>query len=161
MNSGPGCATVVKLPCLSEVERNIENLLSEQWILRVEHVDGVNPVRTQWKQWGKSLYGVDDTVAAIDGIRACRARYPADSIRLCAEKMQPPTKFINWVHTPGGNTGCTAGLEHQTASAESRGGGWLGSVANVSNAARARMWRIVTVMGMLLASVLVLEEAIA
>jgi len=161
MNSGPGCAPVVKLPCRSEVERTIESLLSEQWILRMEHVDDVNPVCTQWQQWGKTLYGVNDTGVAIHSIRACRARYPGHCIRLHAEKMHPPTRFIYRVQAPTGSTGLTAGLEHQPAPAATRVNGWWHSAARTALAARARLWRIVTVMGMVLASLVVFEEAIA
>jgi len=50
MQSAHSHASVLKLPYLGELERHIENTLSDHWILRVEHADDVNPVHIQWQQ---------------------------------------------------------------------------------------------------------------
>ena len=50
MQSAHSHASVLKLPYLGELERHIENTLSDHWILRVEHTDDVNPVHIQWQQ---------------------------------------------------------------------------------------------------------------
>ena len=109
----PSCrnhAPVVKLQQLDELERHIENTLSDHWILRIEHSENVNPVRTQWQQWGVALYCVKQASPVIDSIQACLERYPAHSIRLFAERTSPRTRFIYPVHRPEESAGCAQAL---------------------------------------------------
>jgi len=161
MQSGHSCASVVKLPYFSELERHIENTLSDHWILYVEHTGEVNPLRTQWQQWGNALYCVKQASPVIESIQACRARYPTHNIRLYAEKMSPRTRFIYPVYRPDGSTRSAQVLPGKWIPQASRFGASLKPLETDSIAARTRLWRIVTVMGVLLGSFLAFEEVIA
>ena len=162
MLSGHSHASVVKLNYLNKLERHIENTLSDNWILRVEHTQDVNPVRTQWQQWENSLYCVKDARIVTRSIQACRAEYPTHSVRLYAEKTSPRTRFIYPVHRPEEGTGSAQVLPGKWISQVSRSGGdWLKSLGTGAIAARTRLWRIIAVTGILLGSFLVFEEVIA
>ena len=154
-------APVVKLQYLDEVKRHIENTLSDHWILRIEHSENVNPVRTQWQQWGDALYCVRQASPVIDSIRACRERYPTHSVRLFAEKTSPRTRFILPVYRAEEGTGTGQVLTGKWTSKASRFGARLKSLGTVTIAARNRLWRQVTVTAMLLGSLLVFEGVIA
>jgi ribulose bisphosphate carboxylase small subunit len=154
-------APVVKLQYLDEVKRHIENTLSDHWILRIEHSENVNPVRTQWQQWGDALYCVRQASPVIDSIRACRERYPTHSVRLFAEKTSPRTKFIYPVYRAEEGTGTAQVLSGKWTSKASRFGARLKSFGTGTIAARNRVWRQVTVTAMLLGSLLVFEEVMA
>jgi ribulose bisphosphate carboxylase small subunit len=162
MQSGHNHSPVVKLRYLNELERYIENTLSDRWILRIEHTeDDVNPVRTEWQQWGNALYCDKQAGPVIDSIRACRERHPTHSVRLFAEKFSPRTRFIYPVYRPQESPGSARVLPGKWTSKASRLGARLKSPDTVAIAARNRMWRHVTVMGMLLGSLLVFEEVMA
>ena len=161
MLSGHSHASVVKLNYLSELERHIENTLSDNWILRIEHTQDVNPVRIQWQQWENSLYCVKDARIVSRSIQACRAEHPAHSIRLYAEKTNPRTRFIYPVYRPEVGTGSAKVLTGKWMSQASRLGAWLKPLETGAIAARTRLWRIITVTGVLLASLVAIEEVIA
>ena len=162
MQSDNSCASVVKLHYLDELERHIENTLSDHWILRVEHTEDVNPVHTQWQQWGNALYCLKEARPLIHSIQACRVKHPTHSIRLYAEKTSPRIRLIYPVYRPEGNTGSAQNLPgKRIAQASRRFGNWLEPLRTGAIAARTRIWRIVTVTGMLLGSLLVFEEVIA
>jgi len=162
MQSGHNHAPVVKLRYLNELERYIENTLSDRWILRIEHSEDVNPVRTQWQQWGKALYCDKQAGPVIDSIRACRERHPTHSVRLFAEKFSPRTRFIYPVYRPQERPGSAQVLPGKWMSKASCLGARLKSRDAAAIAARNRVWRHITVMGMLLlGSLLVLEEIMA
>ena len=162
MQSDHSRASVVKVQhYLDELERLIENTLSHNWILRVEHTQDVNPVCTQWQQWGKAQYCVKDARPVIRCIQACRAEYPTHSVRLYAEKTSPQTRFIYPVYRSEGNTGSAQVLPGKWTAQVSRLSVWLKPLATGPIAARTRMWRIITVTGVLLASLLAFEEVIA
>lgn len=154
-------ATVEDMSYVADVERHIEERLAERWILRVEHAEDVNPVSTDWQQCGKALYCTKDAKPLIDSIRACRANYPTHAIRLYAEKMQPRARFVYWVYRPQEGEGYPARQEPQPVLAARRITAWVPSVVKGAMAARASLWRVVTVMGVVLASLLVLEEVAA
>jgi ribulose bisphosphate carboxylase small subunit len=162
MQSGHSHASVEKLNYLNEIERHIENTLSDNWIIRIEHTQDVNPVRTEWQQWGIPLYCVKDARTVTRSIQACRAEYPMHSVRLYAEKTSPRTRFLYPVYRPEGITGSAHVLPGKWISQASRSvGDWLKSLGTGVIAARIRLWRIITVTGMLLVSFLVFEEVIA
>jgi ribulose bisphosphate carboxylase small subunit len=154
-------AHVVKLPYQDELARHIENTLSDNWILRIEHSEDVNPVRTQWQQWGNALYCIKQAAPVIDSIRACREKYPTHSVRLFAEKTSPRTQFIYPVYRPEEGTGTAQVLPGKWKSKASRLGARLKSLDTGTIAARNRVWRHITVTGMLLGSLLVFEEVMA
>jgi ribulose bisphosphate carboxylase small subunit len=123
MQSCHNHAPVVKLQHLDELERHIENTLSDHWILSIEHSENVNPVRTQWQQWGLAQYCVTQAGPVIDSILACLERFPTHSIRLFAERTSPRTRFIYPVYRPEENRECAQVLP---------GEGWRKQVALAS-----------------------------
>lgn len=161
MQSGHSHTSVVKLNYLNKLERHIENSLSDNWILRVEHTQDVNPVCTQWQQWGKAQYCVKEARPVIRCIQACRATYPTHSVRLYAEKTSPRTRFIYPVYRSEGDTGTAQVLPGKWAAQASRFDNLLKPLQAGAIAARTRIWRIIIVTGMLLGSLLVFEEVIA
>ena len=161
MQSDHSRAPVEKVHFLDELERHIENTLSDNWILRVEHTQDVNPVCTQWQQWGKAQYCVKQARPVVRSIQACRATYPTHSVRLYAEKTSPRTRFIYPVYRSEGNTGSAQVLPGKWTAQASRFGTWLKPLQAGAIAARTRIWRIIIVTGMLLGSLLVFEEVIA
>ncbi|MGB5426849.1 MAG: ribulose bisphosphate carboxylase small subunit [Gammaproteobacteria bacterium] len=162
MQSGHSHASVVKLNYLNEIERHIENTLSDNWIIRVEHTQDVNPVHTQWQQWGIPLYCVKDARTVTRSIQDCRAEYPMHSVRLYAEKTSPRMRFIYPVYRPEGSTGSAQVLPGKWIAQASRSGGdWLKSLGTGVIAALTRLRRIIIVTGMLLGSFLVFEEVVA
>ena len=161
MQSGHSHASIEKLHYLSELERHIENTLSDNWILRIEHSEDVNPVLTQWQQWENAFYCVKEATPVIRGIQACRARYPAHNVRLYAEKTSPRTRFIYPVYDTDRGTGSEQVLPGKSISQASRFGAWLKPLETGAIAARTRLWHIFTVTAMLLGSLLVFEEVIA
>lgn len=161
MQSGHSCASVVKLPYFSELERHIENTLSDHWILYVEHAGEVNPLRTQWQQWGNAHYCVKQASPVIDSIQACRARYPTHNVRLYAEKVNPRTRFIYPVYHADGGTGSAQVLPGKWIPKASRFGARLKSLETGAIAARTRLWRVISVTALLFGSLMVFEEVIA
>lgn len=163
MQSDYSRASVVKVQhYLDELERLIENTLSHNWILRVEHAQDVKPVCMHWEQWGDAQYCVKDAGAVIRCIQACRAEYPTHSVRLYAEKTSPRTQFIYPVYRPEGNTGTAQVLPGKWTAQASRFGSWMKPHQAVGGiAARTRIRRIMIVTGMLLGSLLAFEEVIA
>jgi ribulose bisphosphate carboxylase small subunit len=161
MQAGHNHAPVVNLHYLDELGWHIENTLSDHWILRIEHSEDVNPVRTEWQQWGNALYCVRQASPVIDSIRACRETYPTHSVRLLAEKTSPRTRFIYPVYRPEESTGTAQVLPGKWTSKASRSGARLKFLESGAIAARNRVWRQITVMGMLLGSLLVFEEVMA
>jgi ribulose bisphosphate carboxylase small subunit len=161
MQSDHSRTSVVKVHCLDEIERYIENTLSDNWILRVEHTQDVNPACTQWQQWEKALYCVKEARPVIRSIQACRLLHPTHSVRLNAEKTSPPTRFIYPVYRPEGDTGSAQTLPGKWIPQSSRFSTWLEPLQKGAIVARTRIWRIITVTGILLGSFLVFEEVIA
>jgi ribulose bisphosphate carboxylase small subunit len=161
IQSGHNHTPVVTLQNLDEIEGLVENTLWDHWIIRIEHSGNVNPVQTQWQQWGKALYCVRQASPVIDSIQACVERYPMHSVRLFAEKTSPRTRFTYPVYRPEEGTGSAQVLPGKWKSKASRLGARLKSLDTGTVAARNRIWRRITVMGMLLGSLLLFEEVIA
>ena len=102
MITTPTQASPLNLPSVAKVKELVENSLTHDWILRIEHIgpDGGETVRTQWRQWGDSLYAVRDASSGIDSIVACRSSNPKHAIRLNAEKVNPRTQMYYPVYRP-------------------------------------------------------------
>ena len=91
MASTPNQASFLNLPSVAEVKNLVEDSLTHDWILRIEHFGPAASTSQsrQWQQWGDSLFAVPDASSVIDGIVACRASHPTHCIRLNAEKVNP------------------------------------------------------------------------
>lgn len=148
-------------PRLDEVEHFIKDNLSFNWIIRIEHADNVNSVSTQWQQWGKPAFANKDSSSLLNDIRTCLTNHPSHTIRLYAERFNPQVQFVYWVYRPDYDTALIAQPEQQTKPVVSGVTRWLFSLGDIAKAARSWLWRIVTVMGMLLASLLLLEDVMA
>jgi ribulose bisphosphate carboxylase small subunit len=156
-------ADFLNLPAIPEIARLIEDNLAYDWILRVEHSasDVIKPMHRQWKQWGDSLFAITDPSPVIDSIVACRASHPDHNIRLHAEKVRPSSRLYYWVYTPEQHAQDTPMIEHDSVDTPARANQLLPSLRNTGMAVRARVWRVVTIIGVLLASLLMLEEVMA
>jgi ribulose bisphosphate carboxylase small subunit len=117
-------------------------------------------VHAQWQQWGGSLFAVTDASSVIDGIVACRTSYPKHAIRLNAEKVNPRTQMYYAVYRPEQH-GNEVRILHHVGAVPSRINAWVSSMGNGVKTMRGVAWKIATVVGMLLASLLMLEEVIA
>lgn len=159
MTSTPTQASFLNLPTVAEVKRLVESSLTHDWILRIEHI-GPGSARAKWQQWGDSLFAVTDAASVVDGIVACRSSYPQHSIRLNAEKVSPRTRMVYPVYRPEPSAKEARILNHATA-VSSLIKDSVASLGNGAKAMRGVAWKVTTVAGMLLASLLMLEEVLA
>ena len=162
MITTPTQASILNLPSVAQVKVLVENSLTHDWILRIEHTgpDGGETVRTQWRQWGDSLYAVRDASSVIDSIVACRSSNPKHAIRLNAEKVNPRTQMFYPVYRPQQH-GEEARVLQQVGAVPSLVNDWVSSLGNGARAMRGLAWKVATVVGMLLVSLLMLEEVLA
>ena len=152
----------LNLPSVAELKQLVENSLMHDWILRIEHIGPVKSktVRTQWQQWGDSMFALTDASSVVDGIVACSASNPGHTIRLNAEKVNPRTQMYYPVFRPE-QQGSEARIPHQAGAVSMRVNEWLSSLGDGARSARGAVWKIATIVGMLLASLLMLEEVVA
>jgi ribulose bisphosphate carboxylase small subunit len=162
MTSNPTQASFLNLPSVAEVKKLVENSLTHDWILRIEHIGPCagKAKRTQWQQWGDSLFAVTDAASVIDGIVSCRSSNPQHAIRLNAEKLKPRTQMYFPVYRPE-QQGSEAPIINHAGAVSSRINGYVSSLTNGAKAVRGMTWKMATVVGMLLASLIMLEEVIA
>ena len=162
MTSNPTQASLLNLPSIAEVKKLVEDSLTHDWILRVEHIGPAagDAKRAQWQQWGDSLFAVTDASSVVDGIVSCRYSNPQHAIRLNAEKVKPRTQMYFPVYRPEPQ-GSEARIINRAAAVSSLINEYVSSLANGAKTVRAMAWKIATVVGMLLASLLMLEEVVA
>jgi len=162
MTSNPTQASLLNLPSVAEVKKLVEDSLTHDWILRVEHIGpgAGDAKRAQWQQWGDSLFAVTDASSVVDGIVSCRYSNPQHAIRLNAEKVKPRTQIYFPVYRPE-QQGSEARIINRAAAVSSLINEYVSSLANGVKTVRAMAWKIATVVGMLLASLLMLEEVVA
>ena len=79
---------------LAEVEQLINHHLCGDWVVRVEHSARVRDYCDGWQQWGEAFFPLGDAAPVLGAISRCRARHPAHSIRLCAEKLRPQAQLV-------------------------------------------------------------------
>lgn len=162
MTSNPTQASSLNLPSVAEVKKLVEDSLTHDWILRIEHIGpGAGKAKhAQWQQWGDSLFAVTDASSVVDGIVACRSSNPQHAIRLNAEKLKPRTQMYFPVYRPE-QQGSEAPIINQAGAVSSRINEYVSSLANGAKTVRSMAWKIATVVGMLLVSLLMLEEVVA
>ena len=154
-------ASFPTLAGLHEVERLVKENLTHDWILRVEHADVVNSAFSRWRQWGESLYAVQDASSVTDAILSCRAGQPTHCIRLCAEKLSPRVRLVYGVYRHEFDAGPPPRPAQVPLPASAPATGWAVALAVSVKAARQRILRVMALAGTLLVSVLLLEEAMA
>lgn len=148
-------------PRLDEIERVLADNLSDNWIIRIEHADDVNSRYTRWQQWSKPVFAFKDSVMVLNAIRTCLANHPSHTVRLHAEKHNPRVQFIYWVHRPDYDAALIAKPEQHAPPDMSGDSSWMPSLDDTVKMTRNRLWRIVTVTSMVLASMIVLEDVMA
>ncbi len=82
--------------------RNIENFIDRSllgdWIIRVEYSGNNSEGQADWVQWGSTMFAISSPDKVIEAIDACHANYPAQEIRIYAEKFQPEIRTIYSVY---------------------------------------------------------------
>ncbi len=156
-------ASLLNLPSVADVKKLVEDSLTHDWILRIEHFAPCadQAAHEQWMQWGDSLFAVRDASSVIDSIVACRTSHPKHTIRLNAEKVRPRCQLYYWVYTPEQHVRNAHLVAHDSFSTPVRINNWLSRLEDSGLATRARLWRVATVIVMLLASLLMIEEVMA
>ncbi len=147
----------IDMPNLNQLRSIIENNLTHDWILRVEHTSEVMPNSNSWQQWGEASFAIREATPVMKNITACRDRYPMHNIRLHAEKLNPRTRMLFCVYRKPESVPLT--LVPQETATKTPGVPLQSAVTNGIGMIRSNLWRIAAVGGMLLASLLLLEEA--
>ncbi|MFO7602720.1 MAG: ribulose bisphosphate carboxylase small subunit [Gammaproteobacteria bacterium] len=93
-------APVILLAALNKVQQLVSQHLCGDWVIRVEYAEQTPGASNNWRQWGKAMFALHNAEPVINGILTCQEHYPAQAIRLSAEKMRPQTRMIYWVHPP-------------------------------------------------------------
>jgi ribulose bisphosphate carboxylase small subunit len=160
MEPAQRCTALSTLPCINEVEQLVRKHLRDNWIVRIEHADEVSPRYTTWQQWGSPLFAIKDSSPVLDRILACRANHPTHAIRLHAEKVHPGIRFVYSVHRPQDNPPGTT-VSQQVRVPARAGANSLHSLGSRVQAARNALWRYAALVGMMVASVIMVEQAIS
>jgi ribulose bisphosphate carboxylase small subunit len=162
MSTNPTTAELLNLSSITKVNRLIEGGFTHGWLLRIEHFDpgATRTQAQQWQPWGETLFKVPDALPVIDAIVACRTHYPTHSIRLHAEKLRPRTQMFYPLYSPDQHA-IEASVLHHTSVVPARINQWLSSLGNAAKTINGMVFRIVTIAGMLLVSLLMLEQAMA
>lgn len=148
------------LPRLAEIEKVIESGLTHDWILRVEHLTGNNCTKSEWHQWGESAYAITSSKPVIESIVECHNHFPLHSIRLEAEKTFPRTRFTFRVYSPHDDVESVTRPAVTPISTAGNIKLWLSPVSDGIRVVRNSIWRVITITGMLLASLLIVEEMV-
>lgn len=92
---------VILLAALNKVQQLVSQHLCGDWVIRIEYSEEATVASSRWAQWGKAMFALHNAEPVINAILSCQANYPAQAIRLSAEKMRPQTRMIYWVHPTG------------------------------------------------------------
>lgn len=98
MQTAPSFRHALPLPHLEEVSALLRDHLQGDWIVRIEHLNPRDRLRTLWRTWGRTRYVRQGTEAVMDSILDCHLAHPQHSIRLCAERMRPETRLVYWIY---------------------------------------------------------------
>jgi ribulose bisphosphate carboxylase small subunit len=150
----------INTPDLDKLESLIESSLTHDWVLRVEHTEEAIPESGSWRQWGETLFAIHEAMPVMDSIAACLDKYPQHNIRLNAEKVRPRTSMLYCVHRAPQSM--PASMNPETIrKATTHNNRTHVSNGNVIYRLSNRVWKKVTIVGMMLASLLVIQEAMA
>ena len=74
------------LPALTddEIEAQIRYALDQGWAISVELTDDPHPRNVFWELWGLPMFDVTDAAAVLDEVRACRAAFPNQFVKVSA-----------------------------------------------------------------------------
>ena len=149
----------INMPDLDKLKSLIESSLTHDWVLRVEHTEEAIPESGSWRQWGETLFAIREAVPVMDSIAACLDKHPQHNIRLNAEKLKPRTSMLYCVHRAPQSM--PASMTPETIHKATHINRTHRSIGNIIYPLRNRLWKKVTIIGMMLASLLVIEEAMA
>jgi hypothetical protein len=143
---------------LAEVEKLInENLLGE-WAIRIEHTADITPGYTRWQQWGETLYAVSEAANVLGMIDACRTSYPTSVIRIHAERFRPPVQFYYCVYGVSSKGRSIVPMQYNHAIVNVRKSGWIPGMVNKINVAPKYFVHAASLIGVLIASLLIFES---
>jgi ribulose bisphosphate carboxylase small subunit len=144
------------MPDPDKLRALIESSFTHDWVLRVEHTEESEPGSGSWRQWGETAFAIREAAPVMDSIAACRDKHPQHNIRLNAEKLKPRTRMLYCVHRAPQPMPATMAPGMTGNAARINRSRW--SSGNVIDLVRNRVWRMVTIVGMLLASLVLFEE---
>lgn len=147
------------LPSLAEVEQLLSQSLYRDWVLRIEYADPDIMGHIRWQQWREPKFAITEPGPVIDAILSCRATFPGHAIRLAAEKFNPQVRLNYWIYSPGHDPDPGIHDQHAVQQAVLPAANSIGrQIRNKLYATRKIIWRTVTLAGMVLASILLLQE---
>lgn len=146
------------VPVIDNIKQLVETTLLYDWVVRIEYSTDYTTNSAQWQQWGETKFAVRDSTTVLDAIKTCRYSNPGRGIRLFAEKMHPQTRLLFWIY-PVVEPPAQASKQVNVITGDIRK--YLAPLNDGLSAARQRIWKITAIAGMLMASLLVLEEVVA
>ena len=149
---------LLPLERLNEIEELVHRSLCMDWIVRVEYTDEATPRFTRWQQWGKALFALEEAGPVLEAIHGCRASHPNRAIRLTAEKVKPETRFVYPVYQPPEQP--ILAVQSQRALLTATQGAANG-LQTLGKRTRRFVWRLAALAGMVLASLLLVEQAMS
>ena len=159
-SSVPTESPCINMPDLDKLKSLIESSLTHDWVLRVEHTEQAIPEPGSWRQWGETLFAIREAVPVMDSVAACLEKHPQHNIRLNAEKLKPRTSMLYCVHRAPQSMPASM-IPETIRKATTHNNRTYGSNGNIIYRLSNRVWKKVTIVGMMLASLLVIEEAMA
>lgn len=72
-----------------EIREQIEYSLSNGWAVSIEHTDDPHPRNVYWTLWELPMFDARDAAPIMESLRACRAAFPNDYIRVSAYDNRP------------------------------------------------------------------------
>ena len=153
-------APLTSLASLNEVQQVVAQHLCHDWVVRIEHADQAAVELNSWNQWDKAMFALRNVEPVIDAILSCRVNHPGHAIRLNAEKMRPQTRMIYWVYLPEFDALQQESRQPASNSTSPMPDKWWQIPSNKSQTMPGTKWRTLALVGMLTASVVLLQESI-
>jgi ribulose bisphosphate carboxylase small subunit len=100
MRSSHWGTPLLPIACFNDLKQTIEQSLIGNWIIRIEYAADDESAFTGWRTWGKPMFAIRDTAPVVNAILACRASFPHHGIRMTAERLNPASRLVYWVHQP-------------------------------------------------------------
>lgn len=141
--------------------KNIKNFIDQSllgdWIIRVEYARNNSQGQLSWYQWGSTMFAIKSSADVLEAIDGCHASYPAQEIRIHAEKVRPETRLVYSVYNSAEldlKDEASVSLESEAANQE-----WIQSADENVHAKANSTWRYLVAVGTLAGTMLVLESA--
>ena len=79
-----GCFSFLPDLTDAQVEAQVRYCLANGWAVSFEHTAEPHPRNTYWEMYGHPMFDARDAAAVMEQLRACRATFPREYIRLSA-----------------------------------------------------------------------------